>query len=39
MLAQQWILQWRALAEFEIVPVSSSKPVRELFLQSGEAQA
>jgi Protein of unknown function (DUF3303) len=31
-LFQQWILQWRDLAEFEIVPVSSSKTVRELFL-------
>ena len=30
-LFQQWILQWRDLAEFEIVPVSSSKTVRELF--------
>jgi len=33
-LFQQWVLQWRDLAEFEIVPVSSSKTVRELFLQS-----
>jgi hypothetical protein len=31
-LFQQWVLQWRDLAEFEIVPVSSSKTVRELFL-------
>ena len=31
LLFQQWILQWRDLAEFEIVPVSSSKTVRELF--------
>jgi hypothetical protein len=31
-LFQQWILQWRDLAEFEIVPVGSSKAVRELFL-------
>ena len=30
-LFQQWVLQWRDLAEFEIVPVSSSKAVRELF--------
>jgi Protein of unknown function (DUF3303) len=30
-LFQQWVLQWRDLAEFEIVPVSSSKTVRELF--------
>ena len=33
-LFQQWVLQWRDLAEFEIVPVSPSKTVRELFLQS-----
>jgi hypothetical protein len=30
-LFQQWVLQWRDLAEFEIVPVSSSNAVRELF--------
>ena len=30
-LLQQWVLQWRDLAEFEIVPVSSSKSVRGLF--------
>ncbi len=30
-LLQQWILQWRDLAEFEIVPVSPSQSVRELF--------
>jgi hypothetical protein len=34
---QQWVLQWRDLAEFEIVPVSSSKEVRELFLPESEA--
>jgi hypothetical protein len=28
---QQWVLQWRDLAEFEIVPVSPSKSVRDLF--------
>ena len=28
---QAWILQWRDLVEFEIVPVSPSKAVRELF--------
>jgi hypothetical protein len=38
-LFQQWILQWRDLAEFEIVPVSSSKAVRELFRQAREASA
>jgi hypothetical protein len=30
-LLMQWVLQWRDLAEFEVVPVSSSKEVRELF--------
>jgi hypothetical protein len=30
-LFQQWILQWRDLMEFEIVAVSPSKAVRELF--------
>ena len=30
-LLQKWILQWRDLMEFEIVPVSPSKAVRELF--------
>jgi hypothetical protein len=33
-LFQKWVLQWRDLAEFEIVPVSSSKTVRELFQES-----
>jgi hypothetical protein len=28
---QRWILQWRDLVEFEIVPVTPSKVVRELF--------
>ena len=30
-LLQRWILQWRDLMEFEIVPVSPSKAVREMF--------
>lgn len=30
-LLMQWILQWRDLMEFEVVPVSPSKDVRELF--------
>ncbi len=29
-LLQQWVLQWRDLVEFEIVPVSPSKSVRGL---------
>lgn len=28
---QQWILEWRDLVDFEIVPVSPSETVRELF--------
>jgi hypothetical protein len=31
LLFQKWVLQWRDLAEFEIVPVSISKEVRALF--------
>ena len=30
-LLMQWILQWRDLVEFEVVPVSPSKEVRDLF--------
>jgi hypothetical protein len=30
-LLQQWTLQWRDLVELEIVPVSPSRSVRELF--------
>ena len=30
-LFQRWVLQWRDLIEFEVVPVSPSKEVRELF--------
>jgi len=33
---QKWVLQWRDLVEFEIVPVSSSKAVRELFAPVSE---
>jgi hypothetical protein len=28
---QRWVLQWRDLVDFEIVPVSPAKSVRELF--------
>jgi Protein of unknown function (DUF3303) len=35
-LLQQWVLQWRDLVEFEIVPVSPSKSVRGLFSTTGE---
>jgi Protein of unknown function (DUF3303) len=34
-LLQRWVLQWRDLAEFEVVPVSPSKVVRELFSATG----
>jgi hypothetical protein len=30
-LLMQWALQWRDLVEFEVVPVSPSKQVRDLF--------
>jgi hypothetical protein len=30
-LLQRWILQWRDLVEFEIVPVVPSRVVREMF--------
>lgn len=30
-LLMQWILQWRDLVDFEVVPVSPSKDVRKLF--------
>jgi hypothetical protein len=34
-LLQRWVLQWRDLVEFDIVPVSPSRAVRELFLPDG----
>ena len=34
-LMQRWILQWRDLAKFEVVPVCPSKAVRELFPPGG----
>jgi hypothetical protein len=30
-LFMQWVLPWRDLIEFEVVPVSPSREVRELF--------
>jgi hypothetical protein len=30
-LLQGWVLEWRDLVEFEIVPVSPSRAVRDLF--------
>jgi hypothetical protein len=38
-LLQRWVLQWRDLIEFEIVPVSPSPAVRQLFPPAGEARA
>ena len=31
LLLQRWVLQWRDLIDFEVVPVSPSRAVRELF--------
>ena len=39
LLLQQWVLQWRDLVEFEIVPVSPSKAVREMFPPADEAES
>jgi hypothetical protein len=36
---QQWILQWRDLVEFEIVPVTPSKVTRGLFDEAAAGQA
>ena len=36
-LLQQWVLQWRDLADFEFVAVSPSKAVREIFSPTNEA--
>ena len=38
-LLQRWVLQWRDLVEFEIVPVSPSAAVRELFPAAREPRA
>ena len=35
-LLQRWVLQWRDLIEFEIVPISPSKVVREMFSAAGD---
>jgi hypothetical protein len=36
-LLQRWVLQWRDLVEFEVVPVCHSQAVRQLFPSDGEA--
>ncbi len=35
LLLQQWVLQWRDLVEFDIVPVTPSRSVRELLFRAG----
>jgi hypothetical protein len=37
-LLQRWVLQWRDLVEFEIVPVAPSRAVRELFPPDGDTR-
>jgi len=37
-MLQRWILQWRDLIDFEIVPVNSSQVVREMFPPSGDTR-
>jgi hypothetical protein len=36
-LLQRWVLLWRDLVEFEIVPVSPSRAARELFPPTAQA--
>ncbi len=38
-LLMQWVLQWRDLVEFEMVPVCPSKQVRALMLPEGGGPA
>jgi hypothetical protein len=38
-LLQRWVLQWRDLLECEIVPVSPSHVVRQMFPSGGESGA
>jgi hypothetical protein len=35
LLLQRWVLRWRDLVEFEVVPVSPSRDVREMFGSAG----
>jgi hypothetical protein len=37
LLLQRWVLRWRDLVDFEIVPVSPSKAIREMLSQADEA--
>jgi hypothetical protein len=36
LLLQRWVLQWRDLVDFEVVPVTPSRAVRKLFPAAGE---
>jgi hypothetical protein len=36
---QRWIMQWRDLVEFEVVPVTPSKAVRELFAEQRQSES
>jgi hypothetical protein len=38
-LLQRWVLQWGDLIDFEIVPVSPSRAMRELFPPAEEPRA
>jgi hypothetical protein len=38
LVLQRWVLEWRDLVEFEVVPVSPSPSVRELFPLADEAR-
>jgi hypothetical protein len=38
-LLQRWMLEWRDLALFEVVAVSSSQSIRELFHRQSDACA
>ncbi len=37
-LIQRWIVQWRDVMEFEVIAVSPSKVVREMFSTSAEPE-
>jgi hypothetical protein len=37
-LLQRWVMQWRDLVDFEIVPVSPSRDVRALFVPVRDAR-
>jgi Protein of unknown function (DUF3303) len=39
LLLQRWVLQWRDLMEFEVVSVSPSEAIRELFSSVSKSRA